>query len=165
MASKLIQQYKLNKWNIATISIYILISYFCWVYFSIAKNPKNVLFAYALGTHFFLYLFQYKALRNFNYFLIWIVIGVAHLALYFDIESDQGLAFVNGHAATGLRNTIILLGLFQLLRYASLKIQHVELVCPSRGNDHGLFDNRKSTIVDTICGLVYFGVSLGLLFI
>lgn len=161
---KLIRSYKLSKWNIVTLSVYILLSLILWLYCSNNNNNlKEVLFSYTFGTQFFLYCFQYKALRNFNYFLIWLVIGIIHYCIFLNIREYPILAFVNEHASWGLRNTVISLFLFQFLRFLSLKIQNKELVSPARNSRYDLWDDRRVTIVDIASFLFFVIVTILLL--
>jgi len=67
---------------------------------------------------------------------------------------------MRGHAAAGLKNTLILLLLFQLLRFISIKTQGKELVCPARVGRRDTFDNRLSSIIDGLLFLVYFGSTI-----
>lgn len=160
MENKLIRCYKLSTWNIITVCFYVLLSFFLWSYYFENKiDQKKVLFFYGFGTQFFIYVFQYRALRNFNYFLIWIVIGILHLCVYLSIKDSAELAFVNGHAALGLRSTLISLLLFQFLRFISLKIQNKELVVPARSSRTDLLDERKITLVDRICFIVFIFIT------
>lgn len=156
MENKLVRCYKLSKWNIITICFYILLSFFLWSYCSVNEtNTRKILFYYGFGTQFFIYGFQYRALRNFNYFLIWILIAIIHFCVYLAIKDSSELAFVNGNAALGLRSTIITLLLFQFLRVMSLKIQNKELAVPSRNGKTDLLDERQTTIVDVICFIIF----------
>jgi hypothetical protein len=67
-----------------------------------------------------------------------------------------------GNAANILLNTVILLLLFQLLRYLSLKIQHREFVAPAHGGGPDLFENKKLTFADFVIFVIYTGSWFGL---
>lgn len=166
MENKLISCYKLDKWNIITICFYLLLSYFLWIYCLENKvNQKQILFIYGFGTQFFIYGWQYRALRNFNYFLIWVVIGLVHFYIFLNIKNLPELAFPNGHAALVLRSTIISLFLFQFLRFVSLKIQNKELVMPAKSNRYDILNERKTTIVDVICFFIFMAVTIFIMII
>lgn len=75
---------------------------------------------------------------------------------FFQLKDNPELQNPRGHSATGLRNTIILLLLFQILRIISLKIQKQELVAPTRGSATDLFDERKITFTDFFLFTIYF---------
>ncbi|MDP5200077.1 hypothetical protein [Flavobacterium sp. DG2-3] len=161
MEKKLFRCYKLNKWNYITLSVYLLLSFFLLTFFLLNKfDRKQVLFFYTFGTQFFIYGGQYRALRNFYYFLIWLTIGIIHFSLFLSLRNDPELAFVNGHASLGLRSTIISLLLYQFLRFISLTIQKKELVVPAKYGKYDLLDERKVTFLDYICFFTFFGLTL-----
>ncbi len=97
-------------------------------------------------------------------YIFWLGIGVVHFIFYIKLKLNPSLEMVNGHSATGLRNTIILLVLFQVLRILSLNIQKQEFVAVSKGR-YDLFDERRVNILDFIIFVIYFSSSMGLLFI
>lgn len=161
MENKLIRCYKLNKWNIITVSSYVVLSIFLLTYSIENKyDHRGLLFFYGFGTQFFIYGFQYRALRNFNYFLIWVLIAIIHFYIFLVLKNFPELELVESHAAAGLRSTIFSLLLFQFLRFISLKIQHKELVVPAKNSRYDILDERKVTIVDGICFLVFIAATV-----
>ena len=158
---------KLTKWEKITI-----ISYLCLtgilIYFFLCINSDSsnraLLLFYTLGTQFFLYLLNYGSLRNLTVYLIWTMFSLGHLYLYYQLKDNPGLQNFRGHAATGLRNTIICLLLFQLLRVISIKTQKKELVAPSKGSRTDVHDGRRITIVDYVLFVVYLGTTIYLNF-
>ena len=105
-------------------------------------------------------MFLYKSLRNLTVYSFWIVIGIIHLYIYFQLKDSQDLQNFNGPSAIGFRNTIIFLLFFQLLRYISLKIQGRELVCPAKFSTIDMHDRREVTQLDGILFFVYFVCTL-----
>jgi hypothetical protein len=77
------------------------------------------------------------------------------MCLYFKLNDIEYLQSPNGHVSNGLRNTLPLLILFQFLRFCSLKIQGLELVCPGYAGGTDLFDTRKGSIIDFIAFVIY----------
>ena len=159
---------ELSTWDKVIIGLYLIIS--IWLYFLYAnlesvEKKKDILFWYPYGTQLFLYFVNYRSLRNSSVYAIWFIISLIHYYFYLNLNSDPLLEGVKAHAATGLRNTVILLSLFQVLRIISLKIQGVELVCPSKSRTD-LFEERDVTIIDFILFVIYifFLVMLGLNF-
>lgn len=150
---------RLTRWDKITIAIYSLLTAGLWYYFVNTpeySHKRVVLYVYAFWTHLMLYGFNYKSLRNLAVYLIWFAFAFLHLFVYFQLRGNPMLQSFDSDAATGLRNTIVLLLLFQVLRYVSIRIQGQELVCPSRsGTD--LFDGRKFTFTDFILFAVYIG--------
>ena len=104
----------------------------------------------------FIYFILYLSLRNFKCYLVWLGFSIIHLAMYFVMKDDQQLLSVQGNPVLLFCNTIVLLLFFQLLRYISLKTQHMELVSPSRGSDQDYFNTRKVTPIDKTLFLAYF---------
>ena len=157
---------KLKTWDKVTLALYLLLSIGLWYYFHSATNHKTqreILFGYALGTHFYIYIFNYRSLRNLTVYILWTLLGISHLYIYFLLKENPLLQNAHGHSATGLRNTIILLLLFQILRFVSIRTQGLELVCPSNsGTD--LFEERRVTFIDFILFVIYIGTLVILLF-
>jgi|TARA_B110000977_G_scaffold181676_1_gene242595 hypothetical protein len=65
---------------------------------------------------------------------------------------------LNGNASQGLKNTVVMLVLFQVLRFVSLKIQNLELVPADRSGFNDL-DERKISMVDYILFFIYPGMT------
>ena len=157
---------KLNTWDKVTILFYIILSFGLWYYFdntTLSENKRNILFFYSLGTQLFLIFFNYKSLRNLTVYFFWIAVGFIHLYIYFQQKYDPNLNFARGHSTTGLKNTIILLFLFQVLRILSIKVQKKELVNPARSNPKDLFGERSVTFIDFILFAIYYGLTIFLL--
>ncbi len=94
-------------------------------------------------------------------YLIWAIFGLLHFVGYLFLKDDPALEMVHRHSAVGLRNTLILLFIFQLLRLISVNFQHQEFVAVARSKTD-TFDERRITIVDFLIFIIYFGVMLGL---
>tara|TARA_B110000285_G_scaffold135171_1_gene151466 strand:- start:681 stop:899 length:219 start_codon:yes stop_codon:yes gene_type:complete len=65
---------------------------------------------------------------------------------------------LNGNASQGLKNTVVMLVLFQVLRFVSLKIQNLELVPADRSGFNDL-DERIISMADYILFFIYFGMT------
>ena len=154
---------KLDLWDKISIGFYLTVTAIC-VYFFLHENSsannRTLLLFYTLGTQLLLYLLNYKSLRNLTVYLIWIFIAIAHLFAFFQLKDNPELQNVRGHAATGLRNTIILVLLYQILRITSLKTQKQELVAPTRGGTTDIFEGRKITFTDFALFAVYFATAI-----
>lgn len=121
-----------------------------------------MILTYALMLQMFAYFFLYGNLRNFKCYLVWFGFSIIHLAMYFVMRDDRRLQSESGNPAALLRNTLILLLFFQLLRYISLKVQHLELVMPSKVGNIDDFDHRKITLTDRILFLAYAALCFAL---
>ncbi len=154
---------KLDLWDQLSIAFYVVVTAICGyflLYSNSANTNRTMLLFYTLGTQLLLYLLNYKSLRNLTVYLIWIVIALAHLFFYFQLNDSPELQNVRGHAATGLRNTIIVLLLYQVLRIVSVNTQKQELVAPTRGGTTDIFEGRKLTLIDYLLFVVYFATTI-----
>jgi hypothetical protein len=125
---------------------------------------KNVLLFYTIATHLFIYVFNYKSLRNLLVYVVWFLFGSDHFVAYVILEQGYSLETEQaGDALLNLRNTIILLVVFQVLRIISLKIQHQELVAPDRGGRIDIFEERSVNWLDYILFVIYIVCVFGLM--
>ena len=152
---------KFRPWDIWTIVIYAIIS--IAVFFNLTKN---ILSNYTILTCVFIYLFNYKSLRNLSVYLIWLLFGVGQLVGYLYLKEDNSLLMPQGgSAALGLRNIFILLIVFQLLRVISLNIQNQEFVAPTRGGAIDIFEERRVSWLDYLLFAIYMACAFGLIFL
>lgn len=150
---------KFKSWDIWTIVIYAVISAF--VFFN-----KDILSFYTIVTCIFIYLFNYKSLRNLSVYLVWLFFGIVQFCAYLYLKDDDSLIMIQGgSSALGLRNIFILLIVFQILRIASLNIQHQELVAPVRGGAIDVFGERYLNWLDYVLFVIYMGCLFVLFFL
>jgi len=153
---------KFKTWDLITIVSYILISII--VYFNCTLQDFSVLHMYAFVTQFFLITFNYKSLRNLSVYIIWVAIGVIHFIVYIKLVDLPDLVGKHDHSAKTLKNTLIILGYYQVVRFISARTQGQEWVCPGGSFRYDFFDNRKITIIDRVLAASYLGLFLILLF-
>jgi hypothetical protein len=145
-----------DKWSIG---IYLIISLVLFYFFSFSENNQtknDIIFGYALSTQLLIYPFCYKSLRNLKVYFIWLLIGIMHLYLYFLLKDDPTLNIPRGNANFQLKNTLLLLIIYQVLRFLSLKIQKQEFVCPERGLKTDILGERKPNWLDITLSFIYF---------
>jgi hypothetical protein len=99
-----------------------------------------------------------------TYFLIWVLIASGHLLFYLHLKSNPTVHIDEDFIISGYRNTIFLLILFQILRFANLKIQHQEFVVPSKGSKKDMYEERNVNFLDVLSLLIYFSCMAALLF-
>lgn len=147
----------LKKFDYISITAYLLISAILFIYCYKAPQEVNqtILLGYGFGTSMLLYGFCYRSLRNLTVYFIWMVIALIHFLIYLQLMDIPDLEMKNGHAAIGLRNTLPMLILFQILRFANIKIQNQELVAPARGSNTDIFNERRVNIADIISFVIY----------
>ena len=155
---------ELKQWDIVTIVIYVLFTLSVFITYSSgsANAAQLTLITYVVLTQLGIYFFLYGALRNFKLYLIWCGFGVLHVIMYLLFRGNPKLDMVKGNPSSGLLNTIILLLLFQVLRFLSIKIQIREFVAPSKGGNYDIVYNVKVSNTDKILFLIYMGSWFGL---
>jgi hypothetical protein len=158
---------RLKLWEKRVIAVYIVITVTLSLFYIKAPFDKKeaILIGYGIGTQLFLFFALYTSLRNSRSYLIWCSFGILHLIIYFFLGNDQFLKMARGNAASSLKNTIILLFVFQLLRFISIKFQHREFVVPTHGGGKDLFENREVSGVDYLVFVLYMGCFAGLVFL
>lgn len=146
------------------IIIYILFTVGVFITCSLGSDISSqiALIAYVVLTQLSIYFFFYGLLRNFRLYLIWCGFGILHVIMYFTFKGNHKLDMINGNPSYGLLNTIILLLLFQVLRFLSIKLQKREFVAPSRGGNYDIVYNIKVSIIDKILFIIYMGSWFGL---
>jgi hypothetical protein len=156
MEKSLLRFEKIKIWEFGVMLFYIILSVAFLFFLKLAKSEtqNSYLTAYAVSGQLLLYTILYKSLRNFKVYIFWLIISLFHLCLYFLLkENGAYIKFHNNHIV-GLRNTFILIILFQILRFVSLKIQNQELVSIGRSKTD-IYDQRETTKTDNILYLVY----------
>jgi FtsH-binding integral membrane protein len=154
----------LKHWEIVSMIFYAIVTIGVSLTYILANSEAKQLtiIMYIVLTQLLLYFFLYTSLRNFRSYLIWCGFGLIHVVLYLIFKDNPELQMKKGNPSTGLVNTIVLLLLFQLLRYISRKIQHREFVAPAKGGGPDLFENKKVTFTDFVIFVIYMGSWFGL---
>ncbi|KYG76575.1 hypothetical protein AWN68_05970 [Roseivirga echinicomitans] len=146
---------KLDWWDFITITCYSTLTSLIFWQQDLFTNVKDWGLGYTIGTHLCLYFFNYKSMRKMNVWLIWFAISFIHLYIYIEFSSNAEFQFVRGNGISGLKYTWVLLLLYQLFRYYSLKLMNVEFAALSRSQD-ALWDERRLNRFDLVCFLIYF---------
>ena len=152
---------RFSLYDIISISTYLILTAFITYkgfLDSRSKSTRIWLMMYSFGTPLFIYLANYISLRNIRVYLIWIAISLYHMLLYAKLIDTESLNLERGHAAGGLRFTIIYLLLWQVLRLVYYRITKMELVAPAKGSQYDFFDDRRINILDYIAFAIYMGV-------
>ncbi len=129
--------------------------------FAKPETKQITIIMYTVLSQLGMYFWLYTSLRNFKAYLLWFGFGIVHLILFFCFRGNPALEMYAGNPSIFLSNTIVLLLLFQLLRYLSLKFQNREFVAPAKsGLD--LFENKKVAFADSVIFIIYMSSWLGL---
>jgi hypothetical protein len=154
----------LNLWESACMMLYaiVTISVILTIVFAKPEIKQITIVMYIVLSQLGMYFGLYTSLRNFKAYLLWICFSVMHIILFFCFRGNPTIEIYRGSPTTGLLNTIILLILFQLLRYLSLKLQNREFVAPPKGGGPDLFENKKVSFTDFAILVIYMGSWFGL---
>jgi len=164
MIKNLFNLKKVKIWVIGVMIFYILLSYELCYFLRFAKSEtqSHYLYFYAVFSQLFIYAFLYKALRDIKVYIFIFIIGVLHLYLFFILKENASLIGLKNNIVISLRNTIILLIIFKVLQFVSLKTQNQELVSIGR-NNKDVYGTRYVTKVDYILEIIYITATFILL--
>lgn len=153
----------LSTWDMFSIIIYSLISVF--VYYigqnNLVEWSKAVSF-YSFGTPLFLYLFNYRSLRNLYVYIFWVLISFVHIYMYFKFSAGSTWTTPIGtNWFDYLQYNWVFLLYFQFARFIHLKFNKKELVGPTYGGSYDTIDGRKIDNLDYLFFLLFllFGLS------
>mgnify|MGYP006896872256 CR=1 FL=1 len=157
MKTNIIRYDKLSTWDIISLTVYFLISMFIlFVGLNGYEFKEHFISIYAFSTPLFLYLINYKSLRNFIVYVIWLIFSLFHIWLYFVIQNKLYFDISREYAVDGLLYIFPFLLYFQLARIVHLKIKNTELVAPSWGGSFDIFDNRNIDLLDYLFFIFFF---------
>jgi len=149
---------KLTLNEIRAISFYLIISLILLLisnfYFDTSVIKFSIFF-YSFITQFILFTFGYKSLRKLNFYLISILIGIIHLAIYLAIFDNEKLNFQNNIGIKGLRVTFFAILIYYLLRIISLNFQKKDLDCPTSSGIE-LLGFSKTSFVDSFLYIIFY---------
>tara|TARA_R110001599_G_scaffold119190_2_gene289025 strand:+ start:442 stop:978 length:537 start_codon:yes stop_codon:yes gene_type:complete len=146
---------RIDKWDLITISAYSILTYLIFWQSDLISNIKAWGLGYTFGTHLLLYGINYKSMRKFNVWLAWFIISILHLYIFYRSGLSIEFQFINGSGISGMKFTWILLVLYQVFRYFSIRLMRVEFVALNNsGGD--IWDERRTNRFDLICFLIYF---------
>jgi hypothetical protein len=154
----------LNPWESVCMLLYAIatIGVILTIVFAKPEAKQVTIIMYIVLSQLGMYFGLYTSLRNFTAYSLWFGFGIVHLILFFCFRGNPTIEMYRGNPTIGLLNTIVLLLLFQFLRYLSLKIQHREFVAPAKGGGPDLFENKKLTFADFVIFVIYMGSWFGL---
>ena len=159
MKANIISFNKLSNWDITSLTVYFLISLFI-LFIGLNDYEYNGRFIsiYAFSTPLFLYLINYKSLRNIIVYGAWLIFSLFHIWLYFIIQNKLYFDISPEYAGDGLLYIFPFLLYFQLARIIHLRIKNTELVAPSWGGSFDIYDNRKIDFLDYLFFFGFFAI-------
>lgn len=152
----------LKDFDKAVIGLYAILSLIVLlvIVFGEPEMKLKAVLLYVMPVQISIYLLLYVSLRNFKTYIIWFSFALFHIALFFIVSNILTAPSRNSIPFTCF-NTVLLLIVYQLLRYVSLKFQRREFLTISRdGKD--LILNKPISALDYLIGFVYFAILAGL---
>lgn len=155
---------KFRLWDAIYFILYVTVTILLWYYVFMESDERmrKVVLGYAVITQIQVYVLGYKSLRSALSWSLWLLVGVFHLLLYFGMKNDHFATMYGSNAATPLRNTLVMVVLFQVLRYVSFNIQRRDLICPARGG-RDMLGEVNTTKADLVLFAFYHIVLFGLM--
>ncbi len=120
---------------------------------------RNIVAGYSIVTDLSIYSIFYRGLRNRSLFLIWTVIGISHLIYFFVMRYEYSLHYTRGFAGSPLLFSLLLIYLFEILRFLSRRIVKLELETIFFGGV-SLFKERKLMWFDWVSCIIYSAVMI-----
>lgn len=133
---KLINRKPLTSTEKIVIAIHILASVGMWISYEQHLLPidtlKDVVNMYFFMIPMLLVGIFFRNLRNFNFYVIWVFIGIAQLVVYPELIRMSEFEFFRGSAFSGLRALLPTVLMFQLLRIVFIKTHNMEMIISIR---------------------------------
>ena len=158
---------KIGRIEIITIIVHLLVcTFLCTAYdlrlFEI-EQIKTWINMYFFVLPLFMVGFQFRNLRNFNYYLIWTLISVMQLGVFMIEKDNTDFYFVNGSGIDGLKALLPVLVLFQVFRQISLKIYKREIIISLQQYRMTWYEEeekRNMTWIEVLFSILLFGTSI-----
>ncbi|HEU5290905.1 MAG TPA: hypothetical protein VFU05_09705 [Cyclobacteriaceae bacterium] len=154
----------LTKTETTIVLAHLLVSLTFWTIYKFDLIPTENLKAWVSG-YYFLVPFAviglfFRYLRNFKFYLAWLIISIGQLTVYFMVDGLTDFFYPRGTAFSGLKALLPTLILFQLFRVILLKTQGRELIVTMRRGRFTMWeeeDNRNMTWVEVMFSLLLGG--------
>ena len=158
---------KIGRIEIITIMVHLLVCTFLWSTYNLKlfeiEQIKTWTNMYFFVLPLFMVGFQFRNLRNFNYYLIWTLIGVVQLGVFMTEKDNTDFYFVNGSGIDGLKALLPVLVLFQVFRQISLKIYKREIIISLQQYRMTWYEEeekRNMTWIEVLFSILLFGTSI-----
>jgi len=158
---------KLGRIEIFTIAIHVITCAFLWLVYCFnlleIEQIKNWINMYFFILPLFMVGYQFRNLRNVNYYIIWIFIGILQLGIFIIEKDNSDFYFVNGSGIDGLKALLPVLVLFQVFRQISLKIYKREIIISLKYYQMTWYeegDKRNMTWIEVLFSILLFVTSI-----
>lgn len=133
---KIIKRSPLSKTEILAVTAHVVWSFFMWLLYNqnIIKiqTLKDIVNMYLFVMPMLLVGLFFRNLRNFNFYFIWLIIGIIQVLWYPKLVGISDFQFVNGSAFSGLISLLPTIIMYQLLRVIFIKTHNMEMIISIR---------------------------------
>ena len=154
----------LTKTEFATILVHVLVSLAFWTIYKFdlipAEEIKGWISGYYFVVPFAIVGLFFRSLRNFKFYIPWLVISIGQLVVYFMVDGQTEFFYPRGTAFSALKALFPTLTLFQLFRIILLRTQGRELIVTIRMGRFTMWeekDNRNMTWIEVAFSLLLMG--------
>ena len=158
---------KFGRIEIFTIVIHVIICTFLWIVYRFKlfeiEQIKMWTNMYFFILPLFIVGFQFRNLRNTDYYIIWTFISVLQLGIFMIEKDNPDFYFVNGSGIDGLKALLPVLVLFQVFRQISLKIYKREIIISLQQYRMTWYEEeekRNMTWIEVLFSILLFGTSI-----
>ncbi len=149
---------KPKKTDLILIIVYVVLTFLLFINTSLNPNfnyNKIIILGYVIFSQVSIYSIFYRGFRNGYLVIIWVLIGIFHLFFWYSFQFKPQLHYERGFAGISLKYTLLLIGLFQVLRFLNLILFKRKLETVMFGSK-SLFDERKLAWSDWFSWAIYY---------
>ncbi len=163
LLTKIKEDYKLRLGilDLILVSIHLLVGLIFWMIYNVdlisGINLKMWISAYYFLVPFALVGLFYRNLRNFKYYLIWIVIGLIQLLIYNLIKDNPDFQFPRSTAFSGLKTLLPTLLMFQIFRLVFFSLRGQEMIITMRQGRMTMWEEeekRNMTLIEVVFSML-----------
>jgi hypothetical protein len=154
---KIIKRKPLSKIDISIVSIHLVACLTIWISYKMNllqfETLKEIIDIYFFMAPLLLIGIYFRKLRNFNFYIIWVIIGVTQLIGYLNLLEIDELNFYKGSALSSLIVLLPIILMFQLFRIIFLKTNKTEIIVSFmkfRRSRWDINEKRNTTLLEVI---------------
>lgn len=166
LLNKISDDYKLRLGvtDFLVVSIHLLVGLIFWTIYNLdwtsGTNIKQWISGYYFLMPFALVGLFFRNLRNFKFYLIWIVVGLIQLLIYISVKDNADFQFARGTAFSGLKALLPTLLVFQVFRLSFFSLRGQEMIVTMRKERMTMWEDeekRNMTWIEVVFSLILMG--------
>ncbi len=123
------------------------------------ENLKDFINVYFLLLPLIILGLFFRKLRNFNFYIIWVIIGIAQILVYPEVNDLNEFQFYRGSSFSALISLLPTLIIFQILRIIFIRTHNMEMIISIRYYRMTMWEeeeNRKMTWLEVAFSMLLF---------